>query len=245
MPELPEVETVRRGLRPALEGRRFAAVTVRRGDLRRPLPRDFSDRLVGRSVTQIDRRAKYLLVHLDDGQTLIAHLGMSGRMNIAPAENFAPATHDHVLFETDDGTVIVFNDTRRFGLMDVTDTDRLGEHALLNRLGPDPRGKHCNGPSLLEAIVGRRSPIKALLLDQTVVAGLGNIYVCESLFRAGISPRRQGTNIGGARADRLAQMIRMVLAEAIEAGGSSLRDEERTSRSRCVARAAFHRGASK
>ncbi len=224
MPELPEVETVRRGLIPALEGHRLASVTVRRGDLRQPLPVDFSDRLVGRRVARIDRRAKYLLVHLEDGQTMIAHLGMSGRMNIAPSKGYAPATHDHVLFETDAGKLIVFNDTRRFGLMDVTDADRLDEHPLLRRLGPDPLGNQFSGASLLEAVEQRRSPIKALLLDQTVVAGLGNIYVCESLFRAGISPRRQGINIGGARADRLARMIRDVLAEAIEAGGSSLRD---------------------
>lgn len=224
MPELPEVETVRRGLMPVLEGRRFARVTVRRGDLRRPLPTDFSDRLAGREITRIDRRAKYLLIHLDDGQTVIGHLGMSGRLNINAAEGYAPATHDHVLFETDDGTLIVFNDTRRFGLMDLANTDRLDDHPLLAHLGPDPLGNHFNGPALDAAIASRRSPIKALLLDQTVVAGLGNIYVCESLFRAGVSPRRQGTNIGRVRADRLAEVIRDVLDEAIRAGGSSLRD---------------------
>lgn len=224
MPELPEVETVRRGLIPALEGRRFTAVTVRRSDLRQPLPSDFSERLVGRRVSRIDRRAKYLLVHLDDGQTVIGHLGMSGRMNVAPAEGYAPATHDHLLFETDQAKLIVFNDTRRFGLMDLCETDDLDDHPLLRHLGPDPLGNQFNGPSLLAAIEQRRSPIKALLLDQTVVSGLGNIYVCESLFRAGISPRRQGTNIGNVRADRLAHIIRDVLTEAIGAGGSSLRD---------------------
>jgi len=229
MPELPEVETVRRGLTPVLEGRRFARITVRRGDLRRPLPADFADRLVGRQVTGIDRRAKYLLIHLDDGQTVIGHLGMSGRLNITAANGHVPATHDHILFETGDGTLIVFNDTRRFGLMDLAETDRLDDHPLLAHLGPDPLGNSFNGPALHQAIASRRSPIKALLLDQTVVAGLGNIYVCESLFRAGISPRRQGTSIGRPRADRLAEVIRDVLDEAIRAGGSSLRDYVQTS----------------
>lgn len=224
MPELPEVETVRRGLMPVLEGRRFARITVRRGDLRRPLPADFAERLTGRTVVGLDRRAKYLLIHLDDGQTVIGHLGMSGRLNITPAAGYLPATHDHILFETEDGSLIVFNDTRRFGLMDLADTDRLDDHALLGHLGPDPLGNLFNGPALSEAIAKRRSPIKALLLDQTVVAGLGNIYVCESLFRAGISPRRQGTAIGQKRADRLVGVIRDVLDEAISAGGSSLRD---------------------
>jgi len=224
MPELPEVETVRRGLMPVLEGHRFARITVRRGDLRRPLPADFVDRLSGRQVTRIDRRAKYLLIHLNDGQTVIGHLGMSGRLNITAAHGYAPATHDHILFETDNGTLIVFNDTRRFGLMDLAETEKLDEHPLLGHLGPDPLGNRFNGPVLDEAIAGRRSPIKALLLDQTVVAGLGNIYVCESLFRAGISPRRQGASIGRARADRLVEVIRDVLDEAISAGGSSLRD---------------------
>jgi formamidopyrimidine-DNA glycosylase len=224
MPELPEVETVRRGLVPVLEGRRFARITVRRGDLRRPLPADFAERLTGRRVTKIERRAKYLLIHLDDGQTVIGHLGMSGRLNIVASGDYELATHDHILFETDDGTLIVFNDTRRFGLMDLAATDRLDDHPLLGHLGPDPLGNRFSGPALVDAIANRRSPIKALLLDQTVVAGLGNIYVCESLFRAGVSPRRQGASVGRARADRLAVEIRIVLDEAIRAGGSSLRD---------------------
>jgi formamidopyrimidine-DNA glycosylase len=207
-----------------LEGRRFARITVRRGDLRRPLPDDFADRLTGRQVTKIQRRAKYLLIHLDDGQTVIGHLGMSGRLNIEKAPGYAPAKHDHILFETDDGSLVVFNDTRRFGLMDLVDSEALDAHPLLDHLGPDPLGNQFNGPALADAINHRRSPIKALLLDQTVVAGLGNIYVCESLFRAGVSPRRQGTSIGRARADRLAEEIRIVLDEAISAGGSSLRD---------------------
>ena len=224
MPELPEVETIRRGLLPVLEGRRFANVTVRRGDLRRPLPTDFADRLTGRRAIRIDRRAKYLLIHLDDGHTVIGHLGMSGRLNITAADGYTPETHDHILFETDNGKLIVFNDTRRFGLMDLVETEKLDDHPLLEHLGPDPLGNHFNGPALGEAIAGRRSPIKALLLDQTVVAGLGNIYVCESLFRAGISPRRQGISIAQARVDRLSEVIRDVLDDAIRAGGSSLRD---------------------
>jgi formamidopyrimidine-DNA glycosylase len=224
MPELPEVETVRRGLSPVLEGRRLARVTVHRGDLRRPLPIGFAEALEGRRVTGLARRAKYLLLHLDDGQTVIAHLGMSGRMFVTAPGDHKVAKHDHLLFETDDGVLVVFNDPRRFGLMDLASTDALDDHPLLAKLGPDPLGNRFSGPILSEAIEQRRSPIKALLLDQAVVAGLGNIYVCESLFRAGISPRRLGINIGAARAEALVEVIRAVLGEAIEAGGSSLRD---------------------
>ncbi len=223
MPELPEVETVRRGLEPVLAGRRIARVTARRRDLRRPLPADFEARLAGRRVTAIGRRAKYLLFHLDDGQAWIAHLGMSGRLAAAGA-GYAPRTHDHVTIETDDGATVVYNDARRFGLMTLCDAANLDAHPLLRGLGPDPLGNGFHGPALAAAAGGRRVPIKALLLDQRAVAGLGNIYACESLYRAGVSPRRLGRNLGAARAERLAAAIRAVLADAIAAGGSSLRD---------------------
>lgn len=223
MPELPEVETVRRGLEPVLAGRRIARVTARRRDLRRPLPDDFESRLAGRRVIAISRRAKYLLFRLDDGQAWIAHLGMSGRLAAAGA-GYAPRAHDHVTLETEDGVTVVYNDARRFGLMTLCDGAALGAHPLLRGLGPDPLGNGFGGPALAAAAAGRRTPVKAVLLDQRAVAGLGNIYACESLYRAGVSPRRLGRNLGAARAERLAAAIRAVLAEAIAAGGSSLRD---------------------
>ena len=223
MPELPEVETVRRGLEPVLAGRRIARVTARRRDLRRPLPDDFERRLAGRRVIAIGRRAKYLLFMLDDGQAWIAHLGMSGRLAAAGAGR-APRPHDHVTIETEDGVAVVYNDARRFGLMTICDGAALDEHPLLRGLGPDPLGNGFGGPVLAAAAAGRRTPVKALLLDQRAVAGLGNIYACESLYRAGVSPRRLGRNLGPARAERLAAAIRAVLGDAIAAGGSSLRD---------------------
>jgi formamidopyrimidine-DNA glycosylase len=224
MPELPEVETVVRGLRPRLEGRRLSRVIQRRADLRFPLPQDFAARLRGRRVARVGRRAKYILIHLDDGQVLLCHLGMSGRMVVAPhpAAEFAP--HDHVVLETDAGDQIRFNDARRFGLMDLVDEAGLATHRLLAGLGPEPLGNDFNGPQLARRLAGKRTPIKAALLDQRIVAGLGNIYVCESLYFAGLSPRRQAYTVQGRRAERLAHAVRSVLLRAIEAGGSSLRD---------------------
>jgi formamidopyrimidine-DNA glycosylase len=231
MPELPEVETVRRGLLAVMEGRRFARVTVRRGDLRRPFPARFAERLVGRTVTTLGRRAKYLIARLDDGNALLVHLGMSGRMVIdgASVGRFAHGSntgdaHEHVVFEMADGPAIRFSDPRRFGLMDIAAIDALESHPLLAHLGPEPTGEDFTGAVLAARLTGKRTPIKAALLDQTVVAGLGNIYVCESLFMAGLSPRRIAATVQGERADRLASAIRAVLAEAIEAGGSTLRD---------------------
>jgi len=232
MPELPEVETVVRGLRPRLEGRRLARVEQRRPDLRFPFPENFARRLTGRRVERILRRAKYMLFHLDDGQILLCHLGMSGRMVIhePPEEGSAAGQrlplerHDHVVFTTDEGTEIRFNDARRFGMMDLIAGDDLNSHPLLRELGPEPLGNDFNGPGLAAALKGRRTPIKAALLDQKVVAGLGNIYVCEALFLAGLSPRRQAYTVQGGRAERLALAVREVLTRAIEAGGSSLRD---------------------
>ncbi len=235
MPELPEVETVRRGLDAALTGRTIARVEVRRADLRRPLPPDFASRIGGRRVLGIGRRAKYLLVSLEGDLVLLAHLGMSGRMVIEPPLGPAlpqPATllraahvtHAHVVFEADDGTVVRFSDPRRFGLMDLVPAGELDAHPLLAHLGPEPVGNAFDGRLLAARLAGKRTPIKAALLDQRVVAGLGNIYVCESLYRARLSPRRLALTIQGGRAERLADAIRAVLAEAIAAGGSSLRD---------------------
>jgi len=226
MPELPEVETIRRGLAAVLEGRRIARVTVRRTDLRRPLPAGFAGRVEGRRITGIGRRAKYLLISLDDDTVLLAHLGMSGRMVIenGAATRAAHLTHAHVSFEADDGTIVRFSDPRRFGLMDLVPAAALDSHVLLAGLGPEPTGNEFDGALLAARLAGKRTPVKAALLDQRVVAGLGNIYVCESLYRSGISPKRLAKTVQGERAERLAGAIRAVLADAIAAGGSSLRD---------------------
>ncbi|MBM3600625.1 MAG: bifunctional DNA-formamidopyrimidine glycosylase/DNA-(apurinic or apyrimidinic site) lyase [Alphaproteobacteria bacterium] len=224
MPELPEVETVCRGLALKLEGRALARVEARRRDLRQPLPRDFVRRLTGRRVDRIARRAKYILMHLDDQTVLIAHLGMSGRMVVA-ADPAAPFdAHDHVVFTTDAGVSIRFNDARRFGLMTLARADELDGHPLLVGIGPEPLGNEFNGRALAERLAGKATPIKAALLDQTVVAGVGNIYACEALFQAGLSPRRLARTVQGDRAERLAHAVRDVLTRAIAAGGSSLRD---------------------
>ena len=224
MPELPEVETVVRGLRPWLEGRVLAEVMQRRPDLRWPFPDNFAARLTGRRIERIARRAKYILAHLDDGTVLLAHLGMSGRMVVAEDPEAPLEVHDHVVLVTDAGAQVRFNDPRRFGIMDLVPEADLESHRLLRHLGPEPLGNGFSGPTLAEALAGRRTPIKAALLDQTVVAGLGNIYVCEALFEAGLSPRRQAYTVKGKRAERLAASVRGVLDRAIAAGGSSLRD---------------------
>ena len=229
MPELPEVETVRRGLARALEGRRLTGVENRRADLRFPLPPRFRQRLSGRTVETIGRRGKFLLIRLSGGLTLIAHLGMSGRFRVfdGPLPPLEP--HDHVVFETDAGATVRFHDPRRFGFMDLIDTANAVRHPMLARLGPEPLGEGFSGGVLAPLLKGRRAPIKAALLDQSVVAGLGNIYACEALFRAGISPKRTAATVQGGRADRLASAIKAVLADAIAAGGSSLRDHRQTS----------------
>lgn len=224
MPELPEVETVVRGLRPHLEGRRLVRVVQRRADLRFPLPPRFAERLTGRRVLGLGRRGKYMLVHLDGAEVLLCHLGMSGRMLLGRTDDGPPGPHDHVIFETDRGVRIRFNDARRFGMMDLVAEQDLAAHKLLRVLGPEPLDEAFDGDLLAAALEGRRSPIKAALLDQRVVAGLGNIYVSEALFFAGLSPRRRAYTVRGRRADRLARAIRDVLTRAIEAGGSSLRD---------------------
>ena len=235
MPELPEVETVRRGLLPVMEGAVIAKADVRRPDLRWPFPERMAERLTGRKVLRLRRRAKFILADLSEGETLILHLGMSGRMLISgdPLGRFhhdhpAPEKHDHVVFDMSNGTRVTFNDARRFGAMDLAPTDTVEDHRLLAGLGPEPLGNSFNEACLVAALRGRMTPIKSALLDQRIVAGLGNIYVCEALYRAGISPRRKAGRISAARVASLVPVIRDVLSEAIEAGGSSLRDYRQT-----------------
>ena len=227
MPELPEVETVCRGLADKLVGRRLVRVETRRPDLRAPLPAGFARRVQGQRVTSISRRAKYILVHLESGTVLLAHLGMSGRLVIA--NGGPPGPHDHVIFETDDGTEIRFSDQRRFGLMTLTSERAWRRHPLIKELGPEPLDAAFDGRTLAAALAGKATSIKAALLDQTVVSGLGNIYACESLYGAKLSPRRIARSCTGARAERLVRAVRSVLIEAIAAGGSSLRDHVRPS----------------
>jgi formamidopyrimidine-DNA glycosylase len=231
MPELPEVETVRRGLLPVMEGRVILRAQVNRPDLRWPLPEGMAGRLTGRRVLRLRRRSKYLLADLSGDETLLVHLGMSGRMLVSGAmlgafhhDHPAPQKHDHVVLDMEGGARITFNDARRFGAMDLMPTDAAEAHPLLARLGPEPLGNGFDEAYLTAALQGRRTPIKAALLDQHLVAGLGNIYVCETLHRAGISPRRLAGTLSARRAASLVPQIREVLAEAIEAGGSSLRD---------------------
>ncbi len=231
VPELPEVETVRRGLAPAMEGAVIADARVNRADLRWPFPRDMALRLKGRRVVRLGRRSKYLLADLDSGESLIVHLGMSGRMQVSGAtpghfyhDHPAALKHDHVVFDMDNGMRVTFNDPRRFGAMDLWPTADLAAHWLIAPIGPEPFSNAFDEIYLADALARRRSPVKAALLDQRVVAGLGNIYVCETLHRARISPRRLACNLSRTRVGALVPVIRDVLSEAIEAGGSSLRD---------------------
>jgi formamidopyrimidine-DNA glycosylase len=249
MPELPEVETVRRGLEPAMEGARFTKVEINRGDLRWPLAEDFRQRLHGRTVTGIGRRAKYLLADLSSGDVLLMHLGMSGSFYVfdgkAPRgkgetvgryyhERSQHVAHDHVIFHMSSGAIVTFNDPRRFGSMKIVPRARLDDEPLLKGLGPEPLGNAFDAAMLARACEGKKTSLKAALLDQRVVAGLGNIYVCEALHRARLSPTRLASTIAtksGApneRAERLVEGIKAVLNEAIKAGGSSLRDHKRT-----------------
>jgi formamidopyrimidine-DNA glycosylase len=235
MPELPEVETVRRGLEPALAGARLTRVEARRPDLRFPLPDGFVQRLSGARIEALERRAKYLLARLDRGDTLVVHLGMTGRFEVegaAPARQpgefyyAAPADpkHAHVVFETEAGLTVTYFDPRRFGYMDLIETDRLAEHPWFAGLGPEPLGAAFDAAYLKAALAGRRQNIKATLLDQRIVAGLGNIYVSEALHRARISPERAAGEVSAGRLKGLVQAVREVLEEAIAAGGSTLRD---------------------
>lgn len=228
MPELPEVETVRRGLEPVLTGRRLERLVIRRPDLRLPIPPGLAGRIEGRRVLAVRRRAKYLLVDFEGGVSMILHLGMSGRIGIWPGSPPPLELHDHVEMRTDEGCVIRFRDPRRFGMLAAAATSDLAAHPLLAGLGPEPLDPAFRAADFAARLAGRRTSIKAVLLDQSVVAGLGNIYVCESLFRARLSPRREAASVQGRRAERLLAAVRAVLAEAIDAGGSSLRDHRRT-----------------
>ena len=227
MPELPEVETVRRGLLPVWEGRRFTRVTCYRANLRQPFPDGFAQTLTGRIVERLERRAKYLLVRLSGQLTLIIHLGMSGHMVIAETDDGAVGPHDHVVFVTDLGIRVTYTDPRRFGLMTLVDDKHLDRHPLLAALGPEPLYKTFTAKLLGAALSARLAPIKAVLLDQKTVSGLGNIYVCESLYRAKIHPERPARSLTTAETAKLVKVIKAVLAEAITAGGTTLRDHLR------------------
>ena len=231
MPELPEVETVRMGLAPAMEGRVIEHAIQRRPDLRWPLPERFAERLTGRRVLRLGRRSKYILAELDGDETALIHLGMSGRMTVGerPVGAFhhameAQEKHDHVEFWMEGGARIVFNDARRFGAMDLFPTAEAASHPLLASLGPEPRTNGFNAAYLAERLAGKMTPVKSALLDQKIIAGLGNIYVCEALWRAGVSPKRMAGSIGRDRIERLATHIDATIADAIAAGGSSLKD---------------------
>lgn len=221
MPELPEVETVRAGLAPVWQGRRFAKIIVHRFDLRRPVPADFARILEGRRILNVGRRAKYLVVDLEGGALLLGHLGMSGRMIIGAGGD---GPHQHIVFETDDGGRVAYADPRRFGLMDLGQD---GRHPLLEGLGPEPLDDGFSAAVLADGLAGKDQAIKSALLDQGVVAGLGNIYVAESLFQAGISPLRAAGSLKGDEIGRLVTAIRDVLERAIAAGGSTLKDHAR------------------
>lgn len=235
MPELPEVETVRRGLEPVLAGARLTRVQANRPDLRFPLPEGFVQRLTGATIRSVDRRAKYLLMPLDRGDTLVAHLGMTGRFEIedhgrttTPGE-FVETVHPlqkhaHVVFETEAGVRITYYDPRRFGFMDLIPTDRLAEHSFFKGMGPEPLGDDLDAGVLERAFKARKQGPKTLLLDQRLVAGLGNIYVCEALNRSRISPFKPAGKIARKRIPHLVEAIKDVLAEAVEAGGSTLKD---------------------
>lgn len=225
MPELPEVETIRRGLEPRLTGRRILRVELNRPDLRFPFPANFARRIKGRAILSVERRAKYLLFGLENGLVLLSHLGMSGRYGFAGEQQERhEGKHGHVVFHLDNGAKLIYSDPRRFGFMDLIEAGSQADNRFLRDLGIEPLGNQFSGPWLAQALRGRRSPIKAALLDQRIVAGLGNIYVCEALFRAGLSPRRLANTLAGARTERLADAVRAVLEAAIAAGGSSLRD---------------------
>jgi len=244
VPELPEVETVRRGLAPVMEGARIVKIEARRPDLRRPLPKDFAKRVEGETVTEIGRRAKYLTVDLSSGEVLLMHLGMSGSFRVSHDEKDgtpgayhhprSPASaHDHVVFHMSSGATVTFNDPRRFGLMLLVPRAELASHPLMREVGPEPLGNAFDASLLATACTGKKTSLKAALLNQKVVAGLGNIYVCEALHRARLSPRRRATTLAtrgaaNARAIALVDAIKGVLHAAIKAGGSSLRDHRQT-----------------
>lgn len=227
MPELPEVETVCRGLEPAMVGARIVGADIRRDGLRWLFPKDMQERLEGKQVVRLYRRAKYILGDLDSGESFIIHLGMSGRILISKGEE-PLEKHDHVVLDMDSGTRIAFNDARRFGAMDVCASDDLYTHKMLKGLGPEPLGNGFYPEMLADRLAGCKMPIKSALLDQKIVAGLGNIYVCEALWRARISPIRKAMDVRRVELGILVPVIRDVLSEAIESGGSSLKDHKQT-----------------
>ena len=231
MPELPEVETIVRGISPFLEGATIKKIKLNRADLRWPFPENFANRIKEAKVLNLKRRSKYILVHLSTGETLLIHLGMSGKILVSDTkignyfyESSKVSNHDHVIFELSDGTIVTYNDPRRFGSMDLAKTDNLNNHKFLEKLGPEPLGNNFNFDYLKIELSKKESPIKNVLLNQTVVAGLGNIYVCEALFMSGISPKKKASKISKSKCEELVQNIRAVLISAIEAGGSSLKD---------------------
>ena len=235
MPELPEVETVRRGLEPVMTGQAITRADVNRPDLRWPFPERMSERLAGQTVLRLRRRSKYILADLSSGETLLIHLGMSGRMLISGLTvggfhhaHPAPAKHDHVVLHMGNDARITFNDARRFGAMDLMDTATQDDHWLIRDLGPEPLGNAFDEAYFTNRLKGKNTPIKTALLDQRIVSGLGNIYVCEVLYRAGIHPARKAGKISAQRISSLVPLIRDVLGEAIAAGGSSLRDYRQT-----------------
>jgi formamidopyrimidine-DNA glycosylase len=243
VPELPEVETVKRGLQPTVEGRKFTYVETRRDDLRIPFPDDFENRLTGRRVQKLWRRAKYIMADLDAGETLVIHLGMSGRITVynttkafrpgafhypTDGDEIGRGKHDHVVFDTDAPARIVFTDHRRFGLMTIVETASLQSHELFKDLGVEPLSKQFDAEYLKKALRHRKTAIKSALLDQRAIAGLGNIYVCEALWRSRISPKRQAARVKAVQIGVLVPAIKEVLREAVTAGGSSLRDHRQT-----------------
>jgi formamidopyrimidine-DNA glycosylase len=244
MPELPEVETVRRGLEPVMDGARFSRVEARRPDLRWPLPKDFAKEIEGKAVRGLGRRGKYLLLDLSSGDVLMMHLGMSGSFHVLNGGDAMPggyyhergklAAHDHIVFHMSNGATITFNDPRRFGCMKLVAREKLDEEPLLRALGPEPLGNAFDAAMLAQACRGKKTSLKAALSDQRIVAGLGNIYVCEALHRARLSPKRRASTIASRtgvpndHALRLVEGIRQVLNDAIKAGGSSLRDHRQT-----------------
>lgn len=229
MPELPEVETVRRGLAQHLIKARIDRVTVRNRDLRVPIATNFEKALSGRRLETITRRAKYLLFHFDDAKVLIAHLGMSGRMVLHEKIPASFAKHDHVIFRFADDRALIFNDARRFGVMALSTESHLAKHPLLEKLGPEPLDEGWGGAELHAMLRASRAPVKSAIMDQQKLVGVGNIYACEALFRAGIHPARSSDKVTKEEADKLAKAIRSVLEEAIRSGGSTLRDYVRSS----------------
>ncbi len=235
MPELPEVETVRRGLIPVMQDAVIEQAHVNRPDLRWPLPKNMAETLTGCRIISIRRRAKYLLLDLDRDETLIIHLGMSGRILISGTsiggvyyDHEPVSKHDHVIFQMEDGARVTFNDPRRFGAMDIASTVLIDDHKFFRELGPEPLSNDFNPKYLVQKLNGRKTSMKSALLDQKIISGLGNIYVCEALFRAGVSPKKEAGKVSEKRLQKLVAVIRTVLEEAIDAGGSSLKDYRQT-----------------